>query len=104
QIAEYQKENGATVILVSHSMEDIARTTKKVLVMNKGSVAMFDETQIVFSRAEELQSIGLSVPAVTRIFMQLRGMGYNVGDNAYTVKQAVERLLPLLKREVGNND
>jgi energy-coupling factor transport system ATP-binding protein len=103
QISEYQKENGTTVILVSHSMEDIAKTAKKVLVMNQGGVAMFDQTPAVFSRADELESIGLAVPAVTRIFMQLRGLGFNVGENAYTVNQACDRLLPLLKKGGGDN-
>ncbi len=97
QIAAYQRQNGTTVLLVSHSMEDIARTAKKVLVMNEGRVAMFAPTPEVFSRAQELQSIGLAVPAVTRVFMQLREMGYDVGDNVYTVEQARDRLLPLLK-------
>ncbi|HBT64040.1 MAG TPA: energy-coupling factor transporter ATPase [Ruminococcaceae bacterium] len=97
-IKEYQQENGSTVLIVSHSMEDIARSAKKVLVMNHGRVSMFDETSAVFSRAAELQSIGLAVPAVTRIFMQLRQQGYNVGGNAYTVEQARDRLLPLMKK------
>ncbi len=66
--------------------------------MNHGRVSMFDETSAVFSRAAELQSIGLAVPAVTRIFMQLRQQGYNVGGNAYTVEQARDRLLPLMKK------
>lgn len=98
QIREYQQENGTTVVLVSHSMEDIAKTAKKVLVMNRGAVAMYGETAEVFSRAGELEAIGLAVPAVTRIFMQLRARGFEVGENAYTVRQAFERLLPLLRK------
>lgn len=97
QIHDYQKENSTTVLLVSHSMEDIARSAKKVLVMNKGRVVMFDDTDKVFSRADLLQEIGLDVPAVTRVFMRLRESGYDVGPNVYTVKQAYDRLLPLLK-------
>lgn len=98
QIREYQQENGTTVVLVSHSMEDIAKTAKKVLVMKRGAVAMYGETAEVFSRAGELEAIGLAVPAVTRIFMQLRARGFEVGENAYTVRQAFERLLPLLRK------
>ena len=79
-------------------MEDIARCAKKVLVMNRGRIEMFDQTPAVFSRADELGAIGLSVPAVTRIFMILRARGYDVGDNVYTVEQARDRLLPLLKK------
>lgn len=101
QIETYQKETGATVLLVSHSMEDIARVAKTVLVMNKGRVAMMARTPEVFSRADELREIGLAIPAVTRVFLRLREMGYHVGDNAYTVEQAVDRLLPLLKKGGG---
>lgn len=97
QILRYAKDNGTTVMLVSHSMEDVAAVADKVLVMDHGTVKMFDKTAAVFSRAEELEAIGLSVPAVTRIFMGLRARGYDVGDNAYTVEQAVARLLPLIK-------
>ena len=81
QVATYQKKNGTTVLLVSHSMEDIARVAKTVLVMNGGSVAMYAPTPEVFSRADELTAIGLAIPSVTRV---------------YTVEQAVQRLLPLL--------
>jgi len=98
QIHNYQAENNATVLLVSHSMEDIARSTKKVLVMNKGKIVMFDETNAVFSRAAELEAMGLAVPSVTRIFMRLREQGFDVGENTYTVNQAFDRLLPLLKK------
>ena len=96
RIVSYAKENGTTVLLVSHSMEDVAAVADKVLVMSKGKAAMFAPTAEVFSRAEELESIGLTVPAVTKIFMKLRERGYDVGDNAYTVEQAVRRLLPMM--------
>ena len=97
QIGAYKKENGTTVLLVSHSMEDVARVAHTVLVMNGGQVAMYAPTAEVFSRAEELEAIGLSIPAVTKVFMGLRSRGCAVGGNVYTVEQAVERLLPLLK-------
>jgi len=98
QIERYRRENGTTVLLVSHSMEDVAAIADRVLVMNGGEAAMMAPTEEVFSRAEELETMGLSVPAVTRIFMALRRRGYDVGDNVYTVEKAVERLMPLLKR------
>lgn len=97
RITQYAKENGTTVILVSHSMEDVAAIADKVLVMNKGEVAMFAPTAEVFSRAEELETMGLTVPAVTRIFAALRARGYDIGDNVYTVEQAEKRLLSLCK-------
>lgn len=95
QIKEYQQESGATVLLVSHRMEDVARVADRVLVMNDGRVAMFDETAAVFSRAEELAAIGLAIPAVTRVFMGLRARGIDVGENVYTTEQAAARLRPL---------
>ncbi len=97
QIERYRRENGTTIILVSHSMEDVAAYADRVLVMNGGKAAMFAPTAEVFSRAEELCAMGLAVPSVTRIFMGLRERGLAVGENAYTVEQAVKRLLPLLK-------
>ena len=97
QIRRYAAENGTTVLLVSHSMEDVAQAANKVLVMNGGHVAMFAPTAEVFSRADELEKMGLSVPAVTQVCMGLRNRGFDVGDNVYTVEQAVARLLPLLK-------
>ena len=98
QLRRYRREKDVTVLLVSHSMEDVARVADKVLVMHQAEIAMYDRTPAVFSRAAELEAIGLAVPAVTRIFMLLREKGLDPGDNAYTVGQAVERLLPLLKK------
>lgn len=97
RITQYARENGTTVLLVSHSMEDVAAIADKVLVMNKGEVAMFAPTAEVFSRAAELCAMGLSVPSVTRIFMGLRARGFDVGENVYTVEQATSRLLSLCK-------
>ncbi len=97
QIERYRRANGTTVLLVSHSMEDVAAIADRVLVMNGGEAAMLAPTAEVFSRAEELEAMGLSVPAVTRIFMELRRRGYAVGENVYTVEKAVERLMPLLQ-------
>ena len=98
QLRRFRREKDVTVLLVSHSMEDVARVADKVLVMHQAEIAMVDRTPAVFSRAAELEAIGLSVPAVTRVFMLLREKGLDPGDNAYTVEQAVEQLLPLLKK------
>lgn len=98
RIKRYQQDNRTTVLLVSHSMEDVARVAEKVLVMNEGRVVMFDKTPQVFSRAAELQRIGLTVPAVTQICMELQKRGLTTGGNAYTVEQAAAYLLPHLKR------
>ncbi len=93
QIEAYRKENGTTILLVSHSMEDVARLADRVLVMHKGKLKMLAPTKEVFSRAEELEEMGLSVPAVTKVFMGLSARGINVGQNAYTVESAVKALV-----------
>ena len=93
QIENYRKENGTTILLVSHSMEDVARLADRVLVMHKGKLKMLAPTDEVFSRAEELEEMGLSVPAVTKVFMGLKNRGINVGQNAYTVESAVSALV-----------
>ena len=92
QIEDYRKENGTTTLLVSHSMEDVARLADRVLVMHKGKLKMLAPTEEVFSRADELEEMGLSVPAVTKVFMGLRQRGFDIGQNAYTVESAVKAL------------
>lgn len=98
-IKDYQRQRGTTVMLVSHSMEDIARVADRVLVMDHGHVAMLDTVEQVFSRADELERIGLTVPAVTKIMLLLRQQGMDVSTSVYSVEQAVQRLMPLLGGE-----
>ena len=98
-IKEYQQTRGTTVLLVTHSMEDVARVADRVLVMAKGKVAMLDTVEQVFSRAEELERIGLTIPAVTKILLLLRKAGVAVDTAAYTVQQAADQLLTLLGGE-----
>lgn len=100
-IQDYRARSGKTVLLVSHSMEDIARLADRVLVMRRGEVAMLDTVERVFARADELEAMGLTVPAVTKILLLLRQRGIDVGTDVYTVDRAVERLLPLLGGECG---
>ena len=95
-VGDYQRSRGTTVLLVTHSMEDVARVADRVLVMADGQVAMLDTVERVFSRADELERIGLTVPAVTKILLLLRRGGVAVDTAAYTVEQAVAQLLPLL--------
>lgn len=95
-VREYQKTRGTTVLLVTHSMEDVARVADRVLVMDHGQAAMLDTVAGVFSRAEELERIGLSIPAVTKILLLLREKGVAVDTAAYTIEQAAAQLLPLL--------
>ena len=92
----YRDTTGCTVILVSHSMEDVAKTCDKVLVMNKGCVEMFGKTDDVFCRYEELSSMGLNVPQVSRIFSLLKKGGLNVNTEVFTVEAGVNELLKIL--------
>ena len=96
-IKDYKKKTGSTVLLVSHSMEDVASVATKILVMNKGEVAMYDTVPNVFSKADELEKIGLNVPQITRIFIGLREKGLDVGTDVYTVAEGCRRLLTLTK-------
>ena len=99
QISQYQKERNNTVILVSHSMEDVARVTNKVMVMNKGKLIMFDKTEKVFSHADELSKMGLRVPQITRVTDALREKGINLPSGILTVDRAVHEITELLKKE-----
>ena len=89
-IANYRKATGATVIIISHSMEDMAMFTDKLLVMSKGRLVMFDKTENVFKNAEKLREIGLNVPIVTRVFYALKEKGIDVPLDVFTVEKAVE--------------
>lgn len=100
-IRDYQRRRGTTVLLVTHSMEDVARVADRILVMDRGRVAMLDTVERVFSRAEELESIGLTIPAVTKILMILKNKGVAVDTAAYTVEAAARQLLPLIGGDGG---
>ena len=93
-INDYRKAKNATIMMVSHSMGDVARLADRLLVMNDASLAMFDTPADVFEQAEELLEMGLDVPEITRVFMHLREMGLPV-RHVYTVEQAVAELARL---------
>lgn len=97
QISQYHKERNNTVLLVSHSMEDIGRTADRLLVMNGGTAAMLDETRKVFSHGEELEKMGLRVPQITKIMQELRAMGIAADPSTLTVDEAVTQLLKYFK-------
>ncbi len=98
EVKEYHKKTGTTVLLVSHSMEDIAKYADRVLVMSNKKIAMYDTVENVFARASELLALGLSVPQVTKIFLKLREMGVDVPADVYTVPYAVKMILEAKKR------
>lgn len=80
-------------------MEDIARVADRIVVMNKSKLVMFDKTQKVFARGDELEKIGLRIPQITKIMSQLRKRGVDVPEGILTVDSAVDYLLPLIKKE-----
>lgn len=97
EIREYHEERKNTVLLVSHSMEDIAQYAKKVLVIAEGKPAMYDTVENIFSRVEELTAMGLAVPQISRVFAGLRAAGYQVPGNIYTVEGAAAAILNAVK-------
>ena len=99
QITQYHKARGNTVLLVSHSMEDIGRTADRILVMNHSHAAMLDDTKNVFARGEELAQMGLRVPQITKILQELQKMGLPVDSSTLTVDDALHQLIPILKRK-----
>ena len=99
QISQYHKTRGNTVLLVSHSMEDIGRTADRVLVMNRGTAAMLDETKAVFAKGPQLEEMGLRVPQITKIMQELEKMGLPVDPSTLTVDDALHQLIPIFKRK-----
>ena len=90
-IEDYRKAKNATIMMVSHSMEDVARLTDRLLVMNHSRLAFDGTPGEVFTHAEELVEMGLSIPQVTQVFLHLRKMGVPV-ENVYTIEQAIAEL------------
>lgn len=97
QIKKLHDDFGMTIILVSHSMEDVAKIAEKVIVMDKGKVALKGKPEEVFKEVEKLEEIGLAVPQVTYLMKALKERGFNVSDNAYTIEQAKNEILRVLK-------
>lgn len=99
-IKKYHERTKNTILIVSHSMEDIASFADKILVMNKAKLFCYDDTEKVFARANELSQIGLDVPQITRVFEELKRRGLDFDRNVYTVEYAKKLLLRELGREV----
>lgn len=96
-ITDYRKETGSTVLVVSHSMEDISKISTKVLVMNESRLAYYDTVDGVFSHAKSLKDMGLNIPQLTELFLKLKEKGYDVNTDVYTMGKAEKELLRLLK-------
>ncbi len=101
QISQYHAHRNNTVLLVSHSMEDIGRTADRVLVMNGGRAEMLEPTRTVFARGDQLEPMGLRLPQITAIMRRLRAMGLPVSETVLSVDEALMELIPLL---VGRKD
>ena len=86
-----------TIVLVSHSMEDVAKLAEKVIVMNKGKVVLTGTPKEVFKEVDILEEIGLGVPQVTYLMKELIKKGFDVSDEAYTIEQAKEEILKFFK-------
>ncbi len=96
KITEYREKTDSTVIMISHSMEDMARYCDKILVMNESKPYMYGTPSEVFGNAEVLESVGLSVPQVTKMMIELRNRGYDVRTDIYTVADAKAEIKRLL--------
>ena len=92
-VRTYRDQTGSTVILVSHSMEDVAKTADKVLVLNHAHVALFGTVPEVYSRTDELEEMGLTVPQITKIFRALHDRGFDVSPSVFTVSQGADELM-----------
>ncbi len=102
-IKNYREKTGKTVVIVSHSMDDVARFATKVIVMNDAKVEMTGTVDQVFEKASRLREIGLSVPQITEIFIKLCEKGYNVSEKIYTVEQGYLELKKLFEGSVTND-
>ena len=98
-IEDYRRKHNATIMMVSHSMDDVARLTDRLLVMNGSHLAMDGTPAEVFTRAEELVEMGLNIPQVTRVFLELKHLGLDV-EPVYTIEQAV-KVLKAIKGGAG---
>ena len=103
QIEAYHKESGNTILLVSHNMEDIAKISDRVLVMNDSEAIMFDTPEAVFSQSDKLKEIGLRIPEITEITIKLKEAGVNLPSGILTVEEAFKELLKLINKGGASN-
>lgn len=94
-IRDYHEAKGATIVMVSHSMEDVARTVDRLVVVNDGRIPYAGTPREVFSHGAELEAMGLGIPKVTAVFQRLRQLGLDIDPSVYTMEAAVQALLTL---------
>ena len=100
-IHDYHAAQDATIILVSHSMEEVARTVDRLVVVNDGRIPFQGTPREVFQHGAELEAMGLGVPRMTRVFHRLRAMGADIDPSVYTIEQARQAVLSCLARKEG---
>ena len=96
EINEHHRRSGTTILLVSHSMEDIVKYAEKILVMNHGRLFCYEDTDVVFSHTKELTQIGLGIPQISRLSHILAKNGMNIGKDIYTTERAKDRILEII--------
>lgn len=97
-ITDYNKSTGSTVIFVSHNMDDVAQIAHRVLVMNDGEICLDGTVEEVYSQGEVLSSLGLDVPEITTLFLELKKAGFDLGKTEYTVEGAKKSILNYLSK------
>ena len=102
QIKTLHEKYKMTIVLVSHSMEDVGKLAERIVVMNKGKIALMGKPAEIFKEVETLESIGLAVPQVTYLMRALREKGFNVSDEVFTVEQGSKELLRVLLKNLYN--
>ena len=98
QIKLLHEKYKMTIVLVSHSMEDVGKLAQRIVVMNKGKVELLGKPSEVFKEVETLEKIGLAVPQVTYLMRVLRERGFNVSDEIFTVEKGTEAILKVLSK------
>lgn len=98
QIVELYNENDMTIILVSHSMEDVAKVAKRIIVMDSGKCILDGTPAEIFKEIEILERVGLAVPQVTYLIRELRSRGFDISEDIFTIEKAKQQLLRLLKK------
>ena len=96
-ISEYQQKSGSTVLIVSHSMEDMARYCQHLIVMAGGKIVLTGECREVFSHAKELEAVGLDIPQITKLALILREKNIDIDTSVYTVSEAFDKIKELYK-------
>lgn len=97
EVSKLHREQGVTVIMISHSMEDIAKSADSIIVMQQGSVALSGGLSEVFSQSERLLEMGLALPQISRVVLELREKGINLDKNIFTVSEAAEHIIKMAK-------